>query len=123
MTDLLLRFEFEPGTDLNAAARVIRERLEALDAVAAVDVRPEDARIITGLEIVGAIAVGVEIVQGTRKLVAGMRRLIAEVKGLRGDIAGLRTIALDAGPKPIAIDDVTDNDIEQLIDEADSPEN
>jgi hypothetical protein len=122
MTDLPLRFEFEPGTDLNAAARVIRERLEALDAVAAVDARREDARI-TGLEIVGAIAVGVEIVQGTRKLVAGVRRLIAEVKGLRGDIAGLRTIALDAGPKPIAIDDVTDSDINQLINEADSPEN
>jgi hypothetical protein len=122
MTDLSLRFEFESGTDLNAAARVIRERLAALDPVAAVDARPEDARM-TGLEIVGAIAVGVEILRGTRQLVAGVRRLIAEVRGLRGDIAGLRTIVLDAGPKPIAIDDVTDNDIKQLIDETDSPEN
>ena len=122
MTDLMLRFEFEPGTDLNTAARAIRERLEALDTVAAVDARPEDARI-TGLEIVGAIAVGVQIVQGTRKLVAGVRRLIAEVKGLRGDITGLRQVTLDSGPKPIALDDVRDQDIEQLIDETDRPEN
>lgn len=78
MNDLPLRFELGPGTDLNAAARVIRERIEALDAVGAVDARPEDARI-TGLEIVGAVAVGVRIVQRTRKLVAEVRRLIGEV--------------------------------------------
>jgi hypothetical protein len=117
MTDVSLRFEFEPGTDLDAAARVIRERLARLDMVAAVDARPDDARI-TGLEIVGAIAVGVQIVRGTREFVAEARRLIAQLKGLSADIAGLRTIALDAGPKPITIDQVTDNDIAQLIDES-----
>jgi hypothetical protein len=118
MGDLSLRFEFEPGTNLDAAARSIRERLAALDTVAAVDVRPENARI-TGLEIVGAIAVAVEIVRGTRKFVAQVRRLMTELKEMRNDIGGLRTIALDGNPKPIMIDHVTDNDIAQLTDERD----
>jgi hypothetical protein len=115
MVDLTLRFEFEPGTDLDAAARGLREQLAQLDTVTAVDARPDDARI-TGQEIVGAIAVGVQIVRGSHQLVAEARRLIAQLKGLSADIAGLRTIALDA-PKPIAIERVTDKDIAQLLDE------
>jgi hypothetical protein len=117
MSDLTLRFEFEPGTDLDATARIIKKRVAALKTVAAVDARPDDARI-SGLEIVGAIAVGVQIVRGSRQLVAEVRRLIADLKGLRGSIAGLRTIALDASPKPLAIDHVTDTDIALLIEES-----
>jgi hypothetical protein len=118
MADLSLRFEFEPGIDLNVAARVIQDRLAPLDIVAAVDARPEDARI-TGLEVVGAIAVCVQIVRGTRQLVAEVRRLIPELKGLRGDVAGLRTITLDSGLKPIAIELATNDDIAQAIDDGD----
>jgi len=116
MADLTLRFEFDPGADLDSTARLIQKRLAAFDIVAAVDARPDDARI-SGLEIVGAIAVGVQIVRGSLQFVAEVRRLIADLKGLKGNIAGLRTIALDAGPKPLAIDQVTDTDLAQLVDE------
>jgi hypothetical protein len=117
MLDLWLRYEFDPGTDLNVAARSLRECLAALDTVAAVDARPENARI-TSLEIVGAIAVGVQIVRGSRQLVTEARRLIAEVKGMRGDIAGLRAVTLDGGPKLINVDDVTENELAKIIEES-----
>lgn len=113
MADLLLHFEFEPGADLEAAASELRERLAALDTVEAVDARPEDARI-TGLEIAGAIAVGIQIVHGSTKILAEMRRLIVELKRLHGEVKGLRTIAVDVKTKPVKIDQVTDDDLTHL---------
>jgi hypothetical protein len=111
MADLHLRFEFEPGANLKGAEDEIRELLARLDMVAAVDARVDDARI-TGLELVGAIAVGVQIVRGTRQFAHEVHRLLAELKGLCGDVAGLRTIALEVGPtKLITVEHVTDDDI------------
>ena len=107
MTKLALRFELEPGTDPDAAAHAIRRRLASLDAVEAVDARPDNARI-TGLEIAGAIAVAVQVIHGTRQLVAELRSFINDLKAIRGEIAGLKTITLDAMPEPIAIEQVTD---------------
>lgn len=110
---LMLRFEFEKGTDLGKAENTIREQLGKLDEISRVDTAPEKPRL-TGLEVVGAIAVAVQVVRGVRKGVTELRKLLQELKALKGEVRGLQEVKVEVGPRKVPIDEVSEDDLQAL---------
>ena len=116
MAEIELHFEFAKDADLEQAAALIRDRISALDAVQQVDSMQEKPRL-TGLEIAGAIAVTIQIVQGTQQLIAKIRKLIPEVQGLIREVKGLRQVTVEVGAKRVPIHAVGDAEVRQIAEE------
>ena len=75
---------------------------------------PDEPRI-TGLEIAGAIAVGVVILGKSREFVTELRKLVPEIKKLAEDL-GLKNPTIEIGDRevPIAeIDQLTEEKLQQ----------
>jgi hypothetical protein len=111
------RFEFDNGTDLQQAADALRERVSKVAGVERVDPVPEKPRI-TGLEIVAAIAVGIEVVHGVRKGVTELRKLLHELKALSKEVHGLQDVKLEVGARKVPLDKVSDADLKELADDS-----
>jgi copper chaperone CopZ len=114
--EIALRFEFDKGTDLAQAADAIRERLSNVDGVSGVYADPEEPRI-TGLEIVAAIAVTIEVVQSVRRGVTELRKLLRELKALSSEVRGVQNVKLEVGKRKVPIGDVGEDDLKELADE------
>jgi hypothetical protein len=114
--EIALRFEFDKGTDLEQAADAIRERFSKVDGVVGVYADPERPRV-TGLEIVGAIAVTVEVVRGVRKGVTELRKLLHELKALSSEVRGVQNAKLEVGKRKVRIGEVSEDDLKELTDE------
>jgi multidrug efflux pump subunit AcrB len=116
MAELALHFEFTKNTDIDRATDAVRERLSALQGVEGIDAVREQPRL-TGLEIAAAIAVTVQIVRGTRRLLEEIRRLVSEMKSLISEINGLQSITVEVGSKRVAIAEVNEDEMRQIADD------
>jgi tetratricopeptide (TPR) repeat protein len=116
MAELALHFEFTKNTDIDRATDAVRERLSALQGVEGIDAVREQPRL-TGLEIAAAIAVTVQIVRGTRRLLEEIRRLVPEMKSLISEINGLQSITVEVGSKRVAIAEVNEDEMRQIADD------
>lgn len=86
---------------VNEKVQLIQERLKQLDVVEDAEATP-DVQRLTGLEVVAAIAIGVQIVGKSGELVGGLRKLISEVKKLAAEL-GLTNAAIEIGGKQVPI--------------------
>jgi hypothetical protein len=116
VAELALHFEFDDGTNLDEATKAVIEKLNQLEAVSEVAADIEKPRV-TGLEIAGAIAVTIQILTGARKAVKLTRKLLIDLKGLGKEIKGLRNLKVEIGPKMLPIADLTEGQLQQLIEE------
>jgi len=106
MANISLRFEsLNENDDLQYQAEVIEERLKGLNTVDDVEAEVEEEKRFTGLEVVGAISVGIAIVGKSEEFVAALRRLIPEIKKLAQDL-GLSKVTINLAGKRILLADL-----------------
>ena len=112
MPQISLRFETENKTNLEQTAQDLQKRLKQLSPVEDARARVDTKRMVTGLEIAGAISVGITIVSNagqltskTREFVVELRKLIPELKKL-AQTMGFTKATLMVDDQPVKIEDV-----------------
>ena len=96
-----LHFEFADSLKSAEAAAFIQQRLSELGMVESVEAIPEEPRL-TGLEIAGAIAVGVMVTRNSRELLVEVQKLIPEIQKLFGKI---REVWVERGTGKVSIEE------------------
>jgi hypothetical protein len=81
MPDMTLYFDVDPSTDADKTKRELREGLERVDKVTAVTT-PAAVPRFTGLEILAAIEVGVQIAQRSGEIVRTARQAADDLKAI-----------------------------------------
>jgi len=111
MADVVFKFETPDKKESAQKAQLIQDRLKQLQMVEDAEALPDEKRIITGLEIVGVIAVGVAIAGKSREFIVELRKLIPEIKKLAEEL-GLKNAAIEIEGKQVPLAEV-----EKLTDE------
>ena len=122
MPQISVRFETENKTNLEQTAQDLQQRLKQLAPIEDARARVDTKRMVTGLEIAGAISVGITIVSNaaqltskTREFVTELRKLIPELKKL-AETMGFTKATLTVDDQPVKIEDVeklSDAELEQ----------
>lgn len=119
MSEVMFSMELKAGVDADLVAEQLRARLSQLETVADVDAQPNSER--TGLEsvtvfvtsVVGLITLVGTATSGLTTIVANLRKLVTEIKGLMSDL-GITKAEIEVAGKKVAVDDLTDADLETL---------
>jgi hypothetical protein len=105
MAQITLQFESsDKNHNLEQQAEAIQNHLSGLEEVSYAEAEADTKRF-TGLEVVGAISVGIAIVGKSQEFVAALRRLIPELKKLAQDL-GFSKVTIDVSGKQIPIADL-----------------
>ena len=99
MTEYLLQFELEEGTDADAVAAELRQRLAMLDGIEEADAEPQDTRFGVA-ETVTIIAASVVIIRHSKQLIDELTGLVESLKGLRSAVVDLhgKKVPIEALP-------------------------
>jgi len=113
VAEVLFHLELSDEQNVDGKAEAIQQRLSELDSVNDVEAVREEPRL-TGLEVVAAIAVGIQIAKGGNELVAQLRKLIPEIRRLIGDIKGVKNIVVEVGGKRVPVGELNDQHLEEI---------
>lgn len=113
MTGISFQIEFEEGTDARAAAKRVRERVAALDAVREADVEPSE-QMFSPAEAAVVLAGAVLVAKQGRLLVAEVRKLLDEIVGLARDVRGYRRAFVEIGHVRVPVDELSEAHLEQI---------
>lgn len=114
MVEVILHIEFSDNVDTEETAQLIQNRLSKLEMVEEVEALPDEPRL-TGVEVAGAIAVGIVIIRSSREMIQELRKLIPEIKGLISDIREPKDISVEVGREELVpISQLTDAHLQQL---------
>jgi hypothetical protein len=117
MPEINMIFELGDQKAVNQVAHSLQDRIGKMEMVKEVEATPETSeqfRVLTGMEIAGAIGVTVLIVRSGRELLEEVRRFVQEVKALMAEIHDLKNVYVELGTRRIPIDNLGPEEMEQI---------
>jgi NurA-like 5'-3' nuclease len=110
---LHFHLEVEEGTDREAVAREIQEKLLQIAEVEDAGARPVNSRV-TGVEIAAGIVVVVAIVKGANEVTDELNKLLPKIKDLIINIKEIKKVVVEVGDESVDIEKADEAVIEQL---------
>lgn len=113
--EVYFHLELDPGTDGDAIAALVRERIGQLESVEKAHVEPdEEAARLTGAEVVAGIALTVTLVRGSKNIAAELKTLIEAVTEVVQSLTGLKHAVVELAGQNVPVEEVDDSGVEEL---------
>lgn len=113
MNPVMFRLQLDDPAEADAVARLVEERLGALDVIAAVQAEPEELPDLA--TAVTVVAAAVSFTEGGTGLVSKARRFIDELKRLVRDHPGLGRTVIVIGAEEVDLDEVSDEQVAEIV--------
>jgi len=111
--EIYLHCEVEDESARQAIAKLLEERITALNQVKEVEATPEETQL-TGVEIVAGIAVGVAVVKGATGFSGELRKFFASLTELVREVKGLKNAFVEVNDQRVPLDGLSEEQLENL---------
>jgi hypothetical protein len=117
MPEFTLHFEAEPGTDIDSAATELQKNIIAVNGVESAHASPQRFQAISPQEVMAIIQVTTSIVQSSAALLMAFAALHAAWQKVKALYPGLKAPKVEVGLDQIPIDQVTEDQIKELVED------
>jgi hypothetical protein len=112
--EIFLTFEIDEDVDGEALAKEVQEHLMTMQSVTKAEADVETFRL-TGIEVAGAIGVGILVVRGTRELIEELNLLIPQLARMVHEMKGLRAAFVEVDGEKVPIDELDEGKIGKIV--------
>jgi hypothetical protein len=118
MPELILHFVTEQGTDTDAMAAELQQKLQGIDGVTDANAEATELRTMGGaVEIIAAISFVTTVVQSTSTLLRAVEDLVNAWHELSARFPRLNKPRVEIGRRKVPIDELTEQDAREVLEE------